>query len=72
VVVYNISPTISYRKNHLGINYKFSNTEGDFGNAVLIIGQNNTRNEIIFNGNDYGKLLGFSATGGTWDSPTTS
>ena len=66
IVVYNISPTISYRKNHLGINYKFSNTGEEFGNAVLIIGQNNTRNEIVFNGNDYGKLIGFTASGGTW------
>lgn len=69
IVVYNISPTISYRKNHLGINYNFPTSEPEsVSKAILVIGQTSGRNEIVFNGNDYGKLLGFSASGGTWDN----
>lgn len=72
IVVYNISPTISYRKNHLGINYNFPTNEPEsVSNAILVIGQASGRNEIIFNGSDYGKLIGFSASGGTWDSTTS-
>ena len=42
--VYNLTPTVSYRKNKVGINYDFSEASDD--NDVLVIAANGTHNRI--------------------------
>lgn len=70
LVIYNISPTLSYRKNQLGINHSIKNDEQK--DALLIIGEHSdegvTKNKIIYlgAGDSYGMLEGFGASGGTW------
>ena len=67
-IVYNSQPTISYRPNHLGINYKDidNDTDTEISEAIIVIGETNQRNKIIYKGANYGELIGFSASGGTW------
>ena len=49
MVCYNISPTVSYRKNHIGINTNRLD-ESTYNQAVAVIKQHNSRNQIIFSG----------------------
>ena len=64
-VVYNISPTISYRKNHLGIN---TNNFQEKSDAVLVIGETNGRNKIYYSGPEgsYCKVINFLIDCGSW------
>lgn len=68
-VIFNIVPTISYRKNHLGINVLDPDNKSD---AILIIGEtsadNNTRDTIYFQtaGSNLCKVVNFLLDGGTW------
>lgn len=70
--LYNILPTVSYRKNLLGINS--SNLE-NYNNAVLVIGEHSSKDVIYFISSSgiktiktsTGELDGFIINSGTWD-----
>lgn len=70
--LYNSSPTVSYRKNQVGININLS--EIDRGNAAFIIGAHSGKSEVVFLGVDgvstinidTGAIDGFIIDGGTW------
>lgn len=70
--LYNILPTVSYRKNLLGINS--SNLE-NYSNAVLVVGEHSSKNIIYLVSSDgiktinttSGELNGFIVNCGTWD-----
>lgn len=72
--VYNIMPTVSYRKNLLGINAT-NLYHSDLQNAVLVIGEHSSKNIIYFLSSagtkklntSTGQLSGFVINGGTWD-----
>ena len=72
LAVYNILPTISYRKNVVGVN--ISNPEGN-ENAVFVVGAYNERKLVCFAGTNHaaqinletGELTGFVIDGGSWD-----
>lgn len=71
--VYNILPTVSYRKNLLGINATNLNRE-ELQNAVLVIGEHSSKNIIYFVSStglkflntSTGELNGFIVDGGEW------
>ena len=76
VIVYNILPTVSYRKNHLGINVSNPSQNSDAG---LVIGAYGDRKFIYLQGPeggihkinlDTGNLISFTIDCGSWDSPT--
>ena len=64
-VVYNISPTVSYRKNHLGIN---TNNFQEKADAILVIGETSGRNRIYYSGPEgsYCKVVNFLIDCGSW------
>lgn len=80
--IYNVSPTISYRKNHIGINAIPENFEGNDGSgesikdtSILIIQSGTNRNNIYFitpnhrikfNIND-GRIDGILLDAGNWN-----
>ena len=75
VVVYNITPTISPRSNHLGINYHdFEELPNNGTDTVLAIGQTSDRHVLYFVTNDRiskidirtGDIDNFVLDGGTW------
>ena len=67
-------PTVSYRKNLLGINAT-NLYHPDLQNAVLVIGEHSSKNIIYFLSStgtkkldtSTGQLSGFVINGGTWD-----
>ena len=74
-VIYNIQPTISYRPNHLGINYKNIDTDTDVNNAIIVIGETSGRDKIVYKGTGKCELVNFTLDetsdltvidGGTW------
>ena len=73
VVVYNTIPTISYRKNHLGIN---TLTPSAQENAIVTIGAYNNRNVIYLMSDQHtaeinlqsGALNSFIIDAGSWDN----
>lgn len=80
VLVYSIVPTVSYRKNCLGINHSIVSFDS---NTIMVIEKYEDRNKIILKGIDdedntieriinieNGRLEGFILDGGTWDSAT--
>jgi hypothetical protein len=72
--VYNVLPTVSYRKNLLGINATNLYDDG-VKNAVLVIGEHSSKNIIYFLSStgtkkvntSTGDIDGFIIDGGTWD-----
>lgn len=63
--VFNILPTIAYRKNHLGINIlEPSNND----NAIIVIGEASGRDTIYFQSasGNYGKVQNFIVDCGSW------
>ena len=75
VVVYNITPTISQRSNHLGINYHdFEELPNNGTDTVLAVGQTSDRHVLYFVTNDRiskidirtGDIDNFVLDGGTW------
>lgn len=64
MVMYNLVPTIAYRKNHLGINVFDPNED----NAILVIGENDDRYKLYYQGSNhtYCEVTGFCLDGGTW------
>lgn len=70
-VIFNLVPTVSYRKNHLGINV-LNPDSSDKKNAILIIGEtrseNISRDTIYFQtaGSNLCKVVNFLLDGGTW------
>ena len=65
VTVFNILPTIAYRKNHLGINIlEPSNND----NAIIVIGEASGRDTIYFQSasGNYGKVQNFIVDCGEW------
>ena len=75
VVVYNITPTISPRSNHLGINYHdFEELPNNGTDTVLAVGQTSDRHVLYFVTNDRiskidirtGDIDNFVLDGGTW------
>lgn len=69
LTIYNISPTVSYRQNCLGINYSLDTQNKDFKDAVLIIGESSGKSVIYYvgAGDNLGELQGFLISGGSWD-----
>lgn len=76
LIIYNITPTLSYRKNCLGINYKMAvEIEEDeqqintFPKAIMIIGETTGKNKIYYSGpeDSLGEMIGFYFSGGSWD-----
>lgn len=69
--VYNVLPTVSYRKNLLGINASNLN---NYENAVIVIGEHSSKNIIYLVSStgvkeintSTGQLTGFVIDGGTW------
>lgn len=74
LTIFKETPTISYRKNYLGINYKLPTTTGDdtpYKDAILVIGETSGRNKIHYVGaSGLGYICGFIIEGGTWDTET--
>ena len=75
IVVYNITPTISPRSNHLGINYHdFEELPNNGTDTVLAVGQTSDRHVLYFVANDRiskidirtGDIDNFVLDGGTW------
>lgn len=75
IVVYNITPTISPRSNHLGINYHdFEELPNNGTDTVLAVGQTSDRHVLYFVTNDRiskidirtGDIDNFVLDGGTW------
>ncbi len=71
-LIYNMLPTIAYRKNHVGINRTdFTN----FNDAVMLIGEHEGRDKVYFASAarttfidlNLGTLNNFIIRGGTWD-----
>ena len=76
ILVYNVSPTASLRKNHIGINKKDIES---FVDGVIIIGATSGRNKVYFSGSQKPSISeapyidienyeidGFIIDGGTW------
>lgn len=69
--VYNVLPTISYRKNLLGINASNLN---NYDNAVIVVGEHSSKNIIYLVSStgvkkintSTGELMGFTIDGGEW------
>ena len=68
-IVFNTLQTVSYRKNRLAINIRDFDTNPDYEDAILVIGQaNSSKNKIIYSApNGSGYLINFIIDGGTWD-----
>jgi hypothetical protein len=74
-IIYNIKPTVAYRKNKLGINYDFVNTNNK-EDGVLMVSEYNNLNKIYLLHTEgsrnidikSGKLTGFVFNGGVWGS----
>ena len=78
IAIYNVSPTIAYRQNHLGINTKeltFSSREDKIPDGVIYISDSNDREWIYFKTRSSeikkinivdGTIDGFIIDGGTW------
>ena len=68
-IVFNTLQTVSYRKNRLAINVRDFDTNPDYEDAILVIGQaNSNKNKIIYSApNGSGYLINFIIDGGTWD-----
>lgn len=73
--IYNTTPTISYRKNKIGINTNNIDSSSDpYSSAVLVIGAGDNKNYIVLKGDgeiakidiDTGELDGFIFDGGSW------
>ena len=72
VTIYNTAPTISYRKNQIGIN--INGIESNHQTAAVVVGSTTGKNLIkLYNANntatidlDSGALEGFVIDGGTW------
>lgn len=68
VIVYNLTPTIAYRKNYLGINTK---TPELYEGAIMVIGNASGRDKIVYKSSDSTHpvciLVNFKIDGGTWD-----
>lgn len=63
-MLYNITPTVSYRPNHLGINC--SNPSSN-STAIITIGQTSNRDSIYYDGaNGYCKVINFNINCGEW------
>ena len=70
--VYNVLPTVSYRKNLLGIN---ASNVGQYENAVIVIGEHSSKNKMYFVSSTGVKVLdtttgaldGFTIDGGKWE-----
>lgn len=67
-IVFNTLQTISYRKNRLAINVRDFDTNPDYEDAILVIGQaNSSKNKIIYSApNGSGYLINFIIDCGTW------
>lgn len=66
IVIYNTTPTISYRQNCLGLNYKLpvgETNDVNLSSAFLVIGETSRKNQIYFVSSDGINAL----SGGTWD-----
>ena len=65
-IVYNLVPTISLRKNYLGVNTLNPEYKED---AILVISETQNRSKIYYIGanNLYCEVVGFVLDGGTWD-----
>ena len=65
--VFNILPTVSYRKNHLGINVLNPSSE-DKSNAIIVIGEVSNRDSIYFQSasSKLCKIENFCIDCGTW------
>lgn len=65
--VFNLVPTIAYRKNHLGINISDLNNDA-YAHAILVIGETSNRNQIYFKSpnNTKCEVVNFIIDGGTW------
>lgn len=63
--IFNLVPTVAYRKNHLGINILNPSENSD---AIIIIGESQGRDSIYFQSSDgkYCKVINFHLDGGTW------
>ena len=64
--IFNILPTVAYRKNHLGINILDPSANS---NAIITIGESQGRDTIYFQSSDgkkYCKIEGFYFNGGEW------
>lgn len=69
--VYNVLPTVSYRKNLLGINASNLN---NYDNAVIVVGEHSSKNIIYLVSStgvkkintSTGELIGFTIDGGSW------
>lgn len=69
--VYNVLPTVSYRKNLLGINASNLN---NYDNAVIVVGEHSSKNIIYLVSStgvkkintSTGELIGFTIDGGEW------
>ena len=78
-IVYNIKPTVAYRKNKLGINYDFANID-DKEDGVLVISEYNDLNKIylLYAGGSRvidikeGIVSDFTIDCGSWDENLTS
>ena len=64
-VIFNILPTVAYRKNHLGINILEPSINSD---AIIVIGEASGRDTIYFQPASEGfcKLVNFYLDGGSW------
>ena len=68
-IVFNTLQTVSYRKNRLAINVRDFDTNPEYKDAILVIGQaDSNKNQIIYSApNGSGYLVNFIIDGGTWD-----
>lgn len=66
ILVYNLTPTVAYRKNQLGINTK---DPSGHDAALVVIGGAGGRNQIFYETNEdrpYCKVINFQFNGGAW------
>lgn len=73
MVIYNIKPTVAYRKNKIGINYDFPESSS-YTDGAIVVNSHTQKSKIYFieaGKNRYldistGNLNGFIINGGTW------
>lgn len=68
ILVYNLTPTVAYRKNQLGVNIKDPTEHTD---AAIVIGGAGNRDKIFYETNQdrpYCKVVNFQFNGGSWTS----
>lgn len=68
ILVYNLTPTVAYRKNQLGVNTKDPTEHAD---AAIVIGGAGNRDKIFYETNQdrpYCKVVNFQFNGGSWTS----